>query len=62
MTAFEVVKSLKNFFFSQVVIHSIRLPKNSTVGDVINELKSKVRIAAVAQVCCQVYAVLGYAD
>lgn len=26
----------------QVVIHSIRLPKNSTVGDVINDLKTKV--------------------
>ena len=26
----------------QVVIHNIRLPKQSTVGDVINELKTKV--------------------
>ena len=26
----------------QVVIHTIRLPKQSTVGDVINDLKSKV--------------------
>jgi hypothetical protein len=26
----------------QVVIHTIRLPKQSTVGDVINDLKTKV--------------------
>ena len=26
----------------QVVIHTIRLPKQSTVGDVINDLKMKV--------------------
>lgn len=26
----------------QVAIHNIRLPKQSTVGDVINELKRKV--------------------
>ena len=26
----------------QVVIHTIRLPKNSTVGDVIMDLKTKV--------------------
>lgn len=29
--------------FVQVVIHNIRLPKQSTVGDVINVLKTKVR-------------------
>jgi hypothetical protein len=28
--------------FCQVVIHTIRLPKQSTVGDVINDLKTKV--------------------
>lgn len=28
--------------FLQVVIHSIRLPKNSTIADVINDLKTKV--------------------
>jgi hypothetical protein len=25
-----------------VSVHSIRLPKNSTVGDVLNDIKSKV--------------------
>ncbi|KAI3900081.1 hypothetical protein MKW98_000981 [Papaver atlanticum] len=29
-------------FFFYVVIHCIRLPKQSTVGDVINDLKTKV--------------------
>jgi len=29
-------------FLYQVVIHTIRLPKNSTVGDVINYIKTKV--------------------
>lgn len=28
--------------YFQVIIHNIRLPKQSTVGDVINELKTKV--------------------
>lgn len=28
------------------MIHTIRLPKQSTVGDVINDLKSKVTLAA----------------
>lgn len=30
------------YLFSQVVIYSIRLPKNSTIADVINDLKTKV--------------------
>ncbi|XP_019097300.1 PREDICTED: 26S protease regulatory subunit 8 homolog B-like [Camelina sativa] len=29
----------------EVVIHNIRLPKHSTVGDVINELKTKVELS-----------------
>lgn len=28
----------------QLSVHNIRLPKQSTVGDVINELKGKVRL------------------
>ncbi|XP_020082060.1 ubiquitin carboxyl-terminal hydrolase 12-like isoform X1 [Ananas comosus] len=43
------LKTLKVAFHhatkDEVVIHSIRLPKNSTVGDVINELKSKVELS-----------------
>ena len=30
------------YLFIQVVIHTIRLPKQSTVGDVLNDLKTKV--------------------
>ena len=33
------------FVNSQVVIHTIRLPKQSTVGDVLDDLKTKVTIA-----------------
>lgn len=35
-----IVQSHLDYF--QVIIHNIRLPKQSTVGDVINELKTKV--------------------
>ena len=31
-----------SFLNPQVVIHTVRLPKQSTVGDVINDLKTKV--------------------
>ena len=31
-----------SLFFNQVVIHTIRLPKQSTVGDVLDDLKTKV--------------------
>lgn len=33
------------FKLFQVVIHNIRLPKQSTVGDVINVLKTKVSLS-----------------
>ncbi|CAN6465077.1 unnamed protein product [Victoria cruziana] len=43
------LKTLKVAFHhstkDEVVIHSIRLPKQSTVGDVINDLKSKVELS-----------------
>ncbi|XP_030549140.1 ubiquitin C-terminal hydrolase 12-like [Rhodamnia argentea] len=43
------LKTLKVAFHhatkDEVVIHSIRLPKQSTVGDVINDLKSKVDLS-----------------
>ncbi|CAN8298447.1 unnamed protein product [Cochlearia groenlandica] len=43
------LKSLKVAFHhatkEEVVIHNIRLPKQSTVGDVINELKTKVELS-----------------
>ncbi|KAJ3697580.1 hypothetical protein LUZ61_001285 [Rhynchospora tenuis] len=43
------LKTLKVAFHhstkDEVVSHSIRLPKNSTVGDVINDLKSKVELS-----------------
>ncbi|KAG5398811.1 hypothetical protein IGI04_020625 [Brassica rapa subsp. trilocularis] len=43
------LKSLKVAFHhatkDEVVIHNIRLPKQSTVGDVINELKTKVELS-----------------
>lgn len=39
---FHSIKSCKICTYFQVVIHTIRLPKNSTVGDVINDLKTKV--------------------
>ncbi|KAJ0981726.1 hypothetical protein J5N97_009981 [Dioscorea zingiberensis] len=43
------LKTLKVAFHhatkDEVVIHSIRLPKNSTVGDVINDLKTKVELS-----------------
>jgi ubiquitin carboxyl-terminal hydrolase 7 len=29
----------------EVSVHSIRLPKNSTVGDVLNDIKSKVELS-----------------
>jgi len=32
------------FVNHQVSVHSIRLPKNSTVGDVLNDIKTKVSI------------------
>lgn len=35
----------------QLSVHNIRLPKQSTVGDVINELKGKVRL--VLPLTCQ---------
>nr|VDD20705.1 unnamed protein product [Brassica rapa] len=42
------LKTLKVAFHhatkEEVVIHNIRLPKQSTVGDVINELKTKVKL------------------
>ncbi|KAM0846883.1 hypothetical protein ACQ4PT_055394 [Festuca glaucescens] len=31
--------------YNQVSVHSIRLPKNSTVGDVLNDIKSKVELS-----------------
>ncbi|XP_031479063.1 ubiquitin C-terminal hydrolase 12-like isoform X4 [Nymphaea colorata] len=44
------LKTLKVAFHhstkDEVTIHSIRLPKMSTVGDVINELKSKVELSS----------------
>ncbi|XP_038720697.1 ubiquitin carboxyl-terminal hydrolase 12-like isoform X3 [Tripterygium wilfordii] len=43
------LKTLKVVFHhatkDEVVIHNIRLPKQSTVGDVINELKTKVELS-----------------
>ncbi|KAF9664825.1 hypothetical protein SADUNF_Sadunf16G0058300 [Salix dunnii] len=43
------LKNLKVVFHhstkDEVVIHNIRLPKQSTVGDVINELKTKVELS-----------------
>ncbi|XP_039139538.1 ubiquitin carboxyl-terminal hydrolase 13-like isoform X1 [Dioscorea cayenensis subsp. rotundata] len=43
------LKTLKVAFHhatkDEVVIHTIRLPKNSTVGDVINDLKTKVELS-----------------
>jgi ubiquitin carboxyl-terminal hydrolase 7 len=43
------LKTLKVAFHDttkdEVVIHNIRLPKQSTVGDVINELKTKVDLS-----------------
>ncbi|KAI4382644.1 hypothetical protein MLD38_008581 [Melastoma candidum] len=43
------LKTLKVAFHyatkDEVVIHTIRLPKNSTVGDVIDELKTKVELS-----------------
>lgn len=43
------LKNLKVAFhratMDEVVVHNIRLPKQSTVGDVINELKSKVELS-----------------
>jgi ubiquitin carboxyl-terminal hydrolase 7 len=43
------LKTLKVAFHhatkEEVVIHNIRLPKQSTVGDVINELKTKVELS-----------------
>ncbi|RVW29480.1 Ubiquitin carboxyl-terminal hydrolase 12 [Vitis vinifera] len=43
------LKTLKVAFHhatkEEVVIHTIRLPKQSTVGDVINDLKSKVELS-----------------
>jgi ubiquitin carboxyl-terminal hydrolase 7 len=43
------LKTLKVAFHSatkdEVIIHNIRLPKQSTVGDVINELKTKVELS-----------------
>ncbi|XP_078172392.1 ubiquitin C-terminal hydrolase 12-like isoform X4 [Carex rostrata] len=43
------LKTLKVVFHhstkDEVVSHTIRLPKNSTVGDVINDLKSKVELS-----------------
>ncbi|KAJ6813606.1 ubiquitin carboxyl-terminal hydrolase 12-like [Iris pallida] len=43
------LKTLKVAFHhatkDEIVIHSIRLPKNSTVGDVINDLKTKVELS-----------------
>ncbi|CAA6658468.1 unnamed protein product [Spirodela intermedia] len=45
----QYLKTLKIAFHhatkDEVVIHSIRLPKNSTVGDVINDLKAKVELS-----------------
>ncbi|KAJ6827494.1 ubiquitin carboxyl-terminal hydrolase 12-like [Iris pallida] len=45
----QCLKTLKVAFHhatkDEVVIHSIRLPKNSTVGDVINDLKTKVELS-----------------
>jgi hypothetical protein len=42
----------------QLSVHNIRLPKQSTVGDVINELKGKVRL--VLPLTCQY--ILFYVD
>ncbi|RWR85437.1 ubiquitin carboxyl-terminal hydrolase 12 isoform X1 [Cinnamomum micranthum f. kanehirae] len=42
------LKTLKVAFYStkdEITIHSIRLPKQSTVGDVINDLKTKVELS-----------------
>ncbi|KAJ6846627.1 ubiquitin carboxyl-terminal hydrolase 12-like [Iris pallida] len=45
----QCLKTLKVAFHhatkDEVIIHSIRLPKNSTVGDVINDLKTKVELS-----------------
>ena len=38
----------------QVVIHNIRLPKQSTVGDVLNEIKTKVDL------CCSQHALKSF--
>jgi hypothetical protein len=42
----------------QVSAHNIRLPKQSTVGDVINELKTKVHNFAYYFVCDHVQPLL----
>ena len=36
---------LIDYLFAQAVIHTVRLPKQSTVGDVLDDLKTKVSIA-----------------
>ncbi|KAI7746246.1 hypothetical protein M8C21_000411, partial [Ambrosia artemisiifolia] len=45
----QCLKTLKVAFHhsnkEEPVIHNIRLPKQSTVGDVLNELKSKVTLS-----------------
>ncbi|XP_038690437.1 ubiquitin carboxyl-terminal hydrolase 12-like isoform X5 [Tripterygium wilfordii] len=45
----QCLKTLKVAFYhatkDEVVIHTIRLPKQSTVGDVLNDLKSKVELS-----------------
>ncbi|CAD6256634.1 unnamed protein product [Miscanthus lutarioriparius] len=46
----QFLKTLKVAFHhptkDEVVIHSIRLPKNSTIADVINDLKTKVELSS----------------
>lgn len=42
----------------QVTIHTIRLPKQSTVGDVLNDLKTKVKFSASRGVCVSMHHVL----
>lgn len=42
-TTVSLVSNLKALvLWLQPVIHNIRLPKQSTVGDVLNEIKTKV--------------------
>ena len=41
-----------------MIIHTIRLPKQSTVGDVINELKTKVVLSTCNLVVLMLHAYL----
>ncbi|KAK3017522.1 hypothetical protein RJ639_007459 [Escallonia herrerae] len=54
----QCLKTLKVAFHhatkDEVVIHNIRLPKQSTVGDVLNELKTKASINTVKSCKCRI--------